>query len=61
MPSSGHDEPVGVLHLLEAERIAPQTINTDTEVRRTVVALHRERRDLTSGLRPLALRTGLAA
>lgn len=57
-----HDDPVAVLHLLEAERIASQTINTNTEAQRTVAALlHRERRDLTPGLRPLALRAGLAA
>jgi hypothetical protein len=52
--------PSAVLHLLEAERIAPQVISHNTDARATVLMLMgRERRSTMPGLRPLAHRAGL--
>jgi hypothetical protein len=52
--------PSAVLHLLEAERIAPQVISHNTDARATVLMLmSRERRSTMPGLRPLAHRAGL--
>jgi len=55
-------DPEAVLHLLEAERIAPQVIATNTEARTLVLTLlGREQRSRTPGLRALAQRSRLAA
>ncbi len=59
---SGTEDAPAVLHLLEAERIAPQVIRLSGTAR-TLLAdlLSRERSALTPGLRPLAHRAGVAA
>jgi transcriptional regulator with XRE-family HTH domain len=55
-------DPEAVLHLLQAERIAPQVITTNAEARTLVLTLlGRERRSRTPGLRALAQRSQLAA
>ncbi|WP_433343602.1 helix-turn-helix transcriptional regulator [Micromonospora sp. CA-111912] len=53
---------LAVLHFLEAERIAPETISANIHAR-TLVAnlLSKERRSATPGLRPLATRAGLTS
>ena len=57
----GGDAPA-VLHLLEAERLAPQTFRVRHNTRRLVSdLLRRERRTATPGLRALAERAGIAA
>lgn len=49
-----------VLHLLEAERLAPQVIGTNVDVRVLILfLLHGERRSATPGLRALAQRGGV--
>jgi Helix-turn-helix domain len=54
------DDAVAVLHLLEAERSAPQVLTTNAQSARLIDGLlRRERRDLTPGLLPLAQRAGL--
>ncbi len=55
-------DPQVVLHLLEAERIAPQAIRHNAKARGMLsVLLGRERRSAVPGLRPLAQRAGMAA
>lgn len=55
-------DPQAVLHLLEAERIAPQVVGRNADARQLVTTLlGRERRSATPGLRPLAQRAGVAA
>jgi transcriptional regulator with XRE-family HTH domain len=50
-----------VLHLLEAERLAPQALRVNIAARSLLTELlSRERRAATPGLRPLAERAGLA-
>jgi hypothetical protein len=52
-------DPQAVLHLLEAERIAPQVISGSADARRIIgTLLHREQRSVTPGLRALATRAG---
>ena len=52
---------VAVLHLLEAERIAPQAVRVNAAARNLLAELlGRERRTVTPGLRPLAQRAGVA-
>ncbi|MER7419123.1 helix-turn-helix transcriptional regulator [Micromonospora peucetia] len=55
-------DPQAVLHILEAERIAPQAIRHNSRIR-TLIAelLGRERRSQTPGLITLAYRAGVAA
>ena len=52
---------LAVLHLLEAERVAPQTVHVNVTARTLLTTmLARERRAATPGLRPLAQRVGVA-
>jgi transcriptional regulator with XRE-family HTH domain len=61
MMSSG-DRSVAVLHLLEAERVAAETVHANVQARTLLLdLLAKERRTTTPGLRPLAERTGLLA
>lgn len=54
---SPDNDPAAVLHLLEAERLAPQTVHTHGRTRRLISdLLARERRAVTPGLRALAER-----
>lgn len=56
------EDPVAVLHLLEAERVAPQAMQANIDARRTLAELlRREQRSRTPGLRSLAQRAGVAA
>ncbi|WP_158566453.1 helix-turn-helix transcriptional regulator [Micromonospora craterilacus] len=56
------NDPAAVLHLLEAERIAPQTVHVHGRTRRLIGnLLARERRAVTPGLRALAERAEVAA
>src|SRR5262249_43806400 len=60
-PRPGCDA-LGVLHLLEAERIAPQTVHVNAAARTLLMTmLARQQRAVTPGLRPLAERAGVAA
>jgi transcriptional regulator with XRE-family HTH domain len=53
---------LAVLHLLEAERVAPETVHSNVQARTLLQRLlARERRSATPGLRPLAERAGLLA
>jgi transcriptional regulator with XRE-family HTH domain len=53
---------MAVLHMLEAERVAPQTVYVNARARTLLTTmLARERRVVTPGLRPLAERAGVAA
>ncbi len=53
---------LAVLHLLEAERVAPQAVRVNAAARSLLASLlARERRAVTPGLRPLATRAGVAA
>lgn len=53
--------PSAVLHLIEAERIAPQILRMNLSARRLVTELVRyEHKSATPGLRPLAQRNGVA-
>ena len=55
-------DPVAVLHLLEAERIAPQVIQVNHAARQLLAdLLSHERRVATPGLRALAVRAGILA
>jgi hypothetical protein len=57
-----HGDASAVLHLLEAERLAPQVFRVRAPVRQLVSdLLRREHRTVTPGLRALATRVGLAA
>ncbi|MGH3852198.1 MAG: hypothetical protein ACRDR6_01595 [Pseudonocardiaceae bacterium] len=54
------DDAVAVLHLLEAERVAEQSVSRNASARRLLsILLARERRGDTPGLRGLAARAGL--
>ncbi|WP_433230090.1 helix-turn-helix transcriptional regulator [Micromonospora sp. CA-248260] len=60
--SSSDNDPAAVLHLLEAERIAPQTVHVHARTRRLIgILLARERRSATPGLRALAERAEIVA
>ncbi|WP_309236680.1 helix-turn-helix transcriptional regulator [Micromonospora sp. S-DT3-3-22] len=60
--SSSDNDPAAVLHLLEAERIAPQTVHVHARTRRLIGGLlARERRSATPGLRALAERAEIVA
>lgn len=53
---------LAVLHLLEAERIAPESVRANVQARTLILELlAKERRSATPGLRPLAERSGLLA
>lgn len=53
---------VAVLHLLEAERVAPEAIRANVQARSLLLdLLTKERRTATPGLRPMAVRAGLLA
>jgi hypothetical protein len=55
------EEPLAVIHLLDTERVAPEFVLTNPNVRRLIRdLLERERRPIP-GLRGLALRAGVAA
>ncbi|MBV9013617.1 MAG: hypothetical protein JO272_16525 [Pseudonocardiales bacterium] len=54
------DDAVAVLHLLEAERVAEQTVSCNASARTLIsILMGRERRGDTPGLRGLAARAGL--
>jgi DNA-binding XRE family transcriptional regulator len=59
--AAGHaDDAVAVLHLLEAERVAQQTVTRNSSARALLgILLARERRRVTPGLRALASRAGV--
>jgi hypothetical protein len=59
--AAGHaDDAVAVLHLLEAERVAQQTVTRNSSARALLgVLLARERRSVTPGLRALGSRAGV--
>ncbi|SCL24711.1 helix-turn-helix domain-containing protein [Micromonospora inyonensis] len=60
--TSPDNDPAAVLHLLEAERIAPQKVHTHGRTRRMIGdLLARERRAITPGLRALAERAEVTA
>jgi transcriptional regulator with XRE-family HTH domain len=51
---------LAVLHLLEAERIAPESVRANVQARALLLdLLSKERRTATPGLRPMAERAGL--
>ncbi|MEN3613269.1 helix-turn-helix transcriptional regulator [Plantactinospora sp. ZYX-F-223] len=51
---------LAVLHLLEAERVAPESVRVNVQARALLLDLmSKERRSATPGLRPLAERAGL--
>ncbi|MFC6015212.1 helix-turn-helix transcriptional regulator [Plantactinospora solaniradicis] len=53
---------LAVLHLLEAERVAPESVRVNVQARALLLdLLSKERRAATPGLRPLAQRAGLLA
>ncbi|MEV4827732.1 helix-turn-helix domain-containing protein [Micromonospora sp. NPDC049257] len=54
------DRSAATLHLLEAERVAPETVHTNFQARMLLVdLLSKERKAATPGLRPLAERAGV--
>ncbi|MEH0843110.1 helix-turn-helix transcriptional regulator [Micromonospora sp. CPCC 205711] len=54
------DRSAAVLHLLEAERVAAESVHTNIQARSLLLdLLSKERRAATPGLRPLAERAGL--
>ncbi|SCL69067.1 DNA-binding transcriptional regulator, XRE-family HTH domain [Micromonospora citrea] len=56
------ESPLAVLHILEAERVAPEVVRANAQARNLLTdLLSRERRAATPGLRPLAERAGLLA
>ncbi|WP_422646759.1 helix-turn-helix domain-containing protein [Actinoalloteichus caeruleus] len=56
------EDPLAVIHLLDAERVAPELVRTKNHSRRVIrTLLARERRRSVPGLRGLALRTGVTA
>ncbi|MEU8048402.1 helix-turn-helix domain-containing protein [Micromonospora haikouensis] len=60
--TSPDNDPAAVLHLLEAERIAPQTVHVHARTRHLIGdLLARERRAVTPGLRALAERAEITA
>jgi transcriptional regulator with XRE-family HTH domain len=51
---------LAVLHLLEAERVAPESVRANVQARSLLLdVLSKERRTATPGLRPMAERAGL--
>ncbi|MEU5553918.1 helix-turn-helix transcriptional regulator [Micromonospora sp. NPDC047793] len=59
---SSSDRSAAVLHLLEAERVAAETVHANVQARTLLLdLLAKERRAATPGLRPLAERAGLLA
>ncbi|MFI6262172.1 helix-turn-helix transcriptional regulator [Micromonospora sp. NPDC051006] len=51
---------LAVLHLLEAERVAPEVLGANVQARSLLLnLLSKERRSATPGLRPMAVRAGL--
>ncbi|MFC7243341.1 helix-turn-helix domain-containing protein [Catellatospora aurea] len=59
---SGQQDAAAVLHLLEAERLAPQALHVNHRPRGLLAELmRRERRTVTPGLRALAERSGVRA
>ncbi|HEX2300446.1 MAG TPA: helix-turn-helix transcriptional regulator [Pseudonocardiaceae bacterium] len=58
--SQHHNDPAVIINLLEAERVAPQTLRYNVIVRELLrELLKRERRSATPGLRALAERSGV--
>lgn len=59
--TDAHDDSLAVLHLLEAERVAKQSVSRNVNAR-TIIStlLTREHRGATPGLRAMAERVGLA-
>ena len=56
------EDPLAVIHLLDAERVAPDLMLVSPEARGLIRdLLQRERRSVVPGLRGLALRAGVAA
>jgi len=59
--TDAHDDSLAVLHLLEAERVAEQSVSRNVNAHKIIsTLLARERRSATPGLRALAGRAGLA-
>jgi hypothetical protein len=55
------EDPLAVIHLLDTERVAPEFMLTNPNVRRLIRGLLQRERRAVPGLRGLALRTGLVA
>ena len=55
------EEPLAVIHLLDTERVAPEFVLTNPNVRRLIRNLLERERRAIPGLRGLALRAGVAA
>jgi transcriptional regulator with XRE-family HTH domain len=55
------EEPLAVIHLLDTERVAPEFVLTNPNVRRLIRDLLERRRRAIPGLHGLALRAGVAA
>lgn len=59
--ADAHDDSLAALHLLEAERVAAQTVSRNANAQVLIGdLLTRERRNATPGLRALATRAGVA-
>ncbi|PWR12076.1 XRE family transcriptional regulator [Micromonospora acroterricola] len=58
--TSSDGSSLAVLHLLEAERVAPELLAANVQARTLLLnLLSKERRSVTPGLRPMAVRAGL--
>jgi hypothetical protein len=55
------EDPLAVIHLLDTERVAPEFVLTNPDVRRLIRELLERERRMVPGLRGLALRAGVAA
>jgi hypothetical protein len=55
------EDPLAVIHLLDTERVAPEFVLTNPDVRRLIRYLVERERRMVPGLRGLALRAGVAA
>jgi transcriptional regulator with XRE-family HTH domain len=55
------EDPLAVIHLLDTERVAPEFVLTNPNVRRLIRDLLAHERRTVPGLRALALRAGVAA
>lgn len=55
------EDPLAVIHLLDTERVAPEFVLTNPNVRRLIRDLLERERRVVPGLRGLALRAGVAA
>jgi hypothetical protein len=55
------EEPLAMIHLLDTERVAPEFVLTNPNVRRLIRELLERERRAIPGLRGLALRAGVAA